>query len=96
MRIHVLTLIVPLLAACQPVATAPGASPAGTVPAGGDACGASAYADKIGGPMGDLRYPPEQEARLINPGEMTTLEYKPTRLNIEIDAAGRITGLRCG
>ncbi|SFK97655.1 Peptidase inhibitor I78 family protein [Loktanella salsilacus] len=46
--------------------------------------------------MGDLRYPPSRETRLINPGEMVTMEFNPERLNIEIDKAGRVVAVTCG
>ena len=93
MKITAPLLILPLLAACAGTATT--TTPTGR-PIGGDACGAAQYASKVGGPMGDLRYPPEQEARLINPGEMVTMEYNPDRLNIEIDKAGRVVAVTCG
>jgi hypothetical protein len=85
-------LILPLLAACTP---APTAAPDGRQ-IGGDACGASQYADKIGQSLGSARFPPNSEMRLINPGEMVTQEYIPTRLNVEIDGPGRIVAVTCG
>jgi uncharacterized protein involved in type VI secretion and phage assembly len=34
--------------------------------------------------------------RWIEPGMMVTMDYRPDRLNIELDEAGKITRLRCG
>ncbi|WP_294235553.1 I78 family peptidase inhibitor [uncultured Sphingomonas sp.] len=34
--------------------------------------------------------------RVIAPGTVVTMDYRPDRLNIETDAAGRITRLNCG
>ena len=34
--------------------------------------------------------------RWIRPGQMVTMDYRAARLNIDLDALGRITGLRCG
>lgn len=34
--------------------------------------------------------------RWIRPGQMVTMDYREDRLNIDLDASGRITGLRCG
>ncbi len=88
--------VLPLLAACQPAPTGTVDVGSGARPIGGDACNAAQYADKVGGPMGDLRYPPSRETRLINPGEMVTMEFNPERLNIEIDKAGRVVAVTCG
>jgi hypothetical protein len=35
-------------------------------------------------------------ARVIQPGEFYTQEYRPDRLNIHVDPRGRIVDLRCG
>ena len=85
-------LILPLLAACTP---APIAAPDGRQ-IGGDACGASHYSDKIGGSLGNARFPANSEMRLINPGERVTQEYIPTRLNVEINGEGQIIAVTCG
>lgn len=34
--------------------------------------------------------------RLLRPGEVMTMEYNPTRLNIILDGKGAIEALRCG
>ena len=35
-------------------------------------------------------------ARVIHPGQMTTKEFNAERLNLEVDATGRILAVRCG
>jgi hypothetical protein len=37
-----------------------------------------------------------QGARLIRPGDAVTEDFSPTRLNIDLDAAGRILRAWCG
>ena len=35
-------------------------------------------------------------ARVLKPGEVVTMEYRAGRLNLDVDANGIITGVRCG
>lgn len=35
-------------------------------------------------------------ARALKPGEMITMEYLPTRLNVLVDAKNTVTAVRCG
>lgn len=37
-----------------------------------------------------------QRVRMVRPGQMVTMEYDAGRLTIEVDAAGRVSGVRCG
>ena len=34
--------------------------------------------------------------RWLRPGEIVTMEYREDRLNIELDAKGRVKAIRCG
>jgi hypothetical protein len=34
--------------------------------------------------------------RVIRPGTAVTMDYRPDRLNVTLDEAGRVTALRCG
>jgi hypothetical protein len=34
--------------------------------------------------------------RVVRPGQMVTMDYLPERLNIEVDAAGKVIAVRCG
>lgn len=38
----------------------------------------------------------ERRVRYISPGDAVTMDYAPSRLNVELDAEGRIVRLRCG
>ncbi|MCD2511379.1 I78 family peptidase inhibitor [Comamonas endophytica] len=35
-------------------------------------------------------------ARVLHPGQMTTKEFNAERVNLEVDATGRILAVRCG
>lgn len=37
-----------------------------------------------------------QVARILRPGQMITKEFNAQRLNLEVDASGRIIAVRCG
>lgn len=37
-----------------------------------------------------------KSVRVLKPGDMVTMEFNSERLSIEVDAAGKITSLRCG
>jgi hypothetical protein len=37
-----------------------------------------------------------QRVRVVRPGQMVTMEYDAGRLTLEVDAAGRVSGVRCG
>lgn len=34
--------------------------------------------------------------RVIRPGQMVTMEFDNSRLNLDVDAAGKVTAVRCG
>ena len=61
-----------------------------------DACGAAQYAALVGKPVTEPGVPPEgPTVRHIRPDTQVTMDFRPDRLNIDIDAAGVITGFRC-
>ncbi len=35
-------------------------------------------------------------ARVLRPGDMATMDYRPDRLNVRLDEFGRVDELRCG
>ena len=37
-----------------------------------------------------------RSARVLQPGEVVTMEFNGDRLTVEVDGAGRITNVRCG
>ncbi|MFN4129651.1 MAG: I78 family peptidase inhibitor [Paracoccaceae bacterium] len=76
-----------LLAACQPV-----------VPDGPDLtrCGADALQGLVGQPASVLQTMKfANETRIIRPDMAVTMDYRPDRLNIEIDRAERISRVHC-
>lgn len=63
----------------------------------GDECGASTHAALVGKPATETGVPPEgPTVRHIRPDSQVTMDFSPQRLNVDIDAAGVITGFRCG
>ena len=85
-----LLLTLPLLAACTATMDMSLPDP------GGNACGATGYASLVGKPLGAAQFPAGIDMRLINPGEMVTADFSPTRLNVEVDGSGTITRVTCG
>ncbi len=76
---------------------APAPPVAGADPAVEDTCGMVQHAGLIGKPATDPAVPPAgPQVRHLPPGSQVTMDFSPTRLNIDIDAAGVITALRCG
>lgn len=62
-----------------------------------DTCNMAQYAAIVGKPATDPSVPPASATvRHIAPNTQVTMDFSPTRLNIDINAEGVITGLRCG
>lgn len=77
----------------QPMPQPPAPDPTAPV---ADACGAAQYAALLGKPVTEPGVPPEgPNVRHIRPDTQVTMDFRPDRLNIDIDAAGVITGFRC-
>jgi hypothetical protein len=69
--------------------------PAGFPPQ--NACGAEALQGLVGQSarvLETMRF--SQDVRVLQPGTAVTMDFSPTRLNIEIDAAERIVRVFCG
>lgn len=80
------------LVACTP-AGAPPVDPLPNV----ESCGAEGLQQLLGQPeavLATLRF--STVLRVIRPGMAVTMDYSPSRLNIEIDATGRISRISCG
>lgn len=94
-RIALPLALIVALAACVP-ARKPEATPAP------DACGASRVQEYQGAAADSrareavARDSGARTIRWIGPGDAVTMDYRPDRLNAELDAAGRIAVLRCG
>lgn len=62
-----------------------------------NACGAAGLQALVGQDMSALAamtFP--AGTRIIEPGTAVTEDYRPDRLNIDVDAGGTITGVWCG
>jgi hypothetical protein len=89
-----------MLMACATVP--PAEDPPEQVPEhGAGACNAAAVQDMIGRQRSDaagaeaLRRSGAKTLRWLEPDSAYTMDYRQDRLNIDVDARGRITRLRC-
>ena len=88
------------LAACaqQPAPPQPAPTPA----APGSACNATPAQFAVGqagtAELGDraMRAASAQRYRFLRPGQVVTLEFDAGRLNLDLDAAGKVIRVRCG
>lgn len=53
-----------------------------------------AYSDSVGDTL--RQRAGARAIRVLKPGQVMTMEYNPTRINIILDAKGAIEALRCG
>lgn len=62
-----------------------------------DACGASAYSDRVGQSHTQFDFSaPNRPLRILGPDSPMTMDYRIERLNVDIDKAGKITRIWCG
>ncbi len=61
-----------------------------------DACGASDYQALIGSNIAAADLPTDMNVRILRPGAIATMDYRPDRLNVLLDEDGVITRVRCG
>lgn len=59
----------------------------------GASCGANQHSARIGTAIAD--WTPPAGARVIRPGTPVTRDFRRERLNVIVDAEGRITALEC-
>lgn len=93
-----------LAAACAQPAPPAGspASPAPPPPVMAGECDASKAQYAVGRPFSDALLEEARTrtgaktARLLRPGQAITMEYSFQRLNLELDANGQVTRVRCG
>ena len=84
-----------LLSACAATTTASGGEAAGL-------CNAASVQSALGRPFtvelgADLEGKSgARTSRVIRPGQAVTMDYRPDRLNVELDAADKVSGLKCG
>lgn len=90
-RLAIMLAVLAGLAACQPV------PPQGAQrPSESEACGASRFQVLLGQPEAALRAMvlPDPH-RVIPHGAAVTMDYNPSRLNIELDKARRVARISC-
>lgn len=79
-----------------------GCSQAGASDEGGptaqdlSACNGEALVTFIGQPATQLDGQLPEDARVIGPDTAVTQDYRPDRINVDVDADGNVTGIRCG
>lgn len=58
-------------------------------------CGGSSMQNWIGQPVGSIasRIP---GVRILDPGSITTFDFRPERLNVHVDSTGIVQSLSCG
>lgn len=61
-----------------------------------DDCGAAEMQALLGTPIAAQNFSGHAAVRILPPGSMVTMDYRPDRLNIEHDASGAITRIACG
>lgn len=83
------------LSACQRAPTEPQGP--GALEASGDPCGANDLSFMTGMRVGEVQFDTvDRPVRIVGPRSAVTLDHRPNRLNVSIDASERITGFRCG
>lgn len=99
MRTLVALSALALATSCAPVPRADGDAPQ---PVLADGCTATGLDDLIGRNRSEavaaevMKRSGARTLRWIAPGMAVTMDYRGDRLNIDIDAGGRITGFHCG
>lgn len=94
--IHTRLPLLATLAALGLSACAETPVPPATPDAGAQACAPDRYAALVGKNIAAVTLPADPMIRVIGPDTMVTMDHNPERLNIDHDASGIITGLRCG
>lgn len=83
------------LSACQLAPTEPVGPRVGDVSS--DPCGANDLGFMTGMRVGEVQFDTvDRPVRIVGPRSAITMDHRPERLNVNIDASERITGFRCG
>jgi hypothetical protein len=84
-------------ATVAPTEPAPPATTPPADPAAADTCNMAQYTALVGKPATDPAVPAASATvRIIKPGDQVTMDFNAARLNIDVDAAGNVSALRCG
>ena len=101
------TVVLPLvlasgLAACASTGDDPAAPPADAAADGAGACNAAPAQQYVGRKADDatvqaaVRASGAAQSRVIDPDSMVTMDYREDRVNIWLDASGKIDRITCG
>lgn len=60
------------------------------------ACGIDRLGDVVGRQLDRVEIPEDIIHRIVRPGTPMTRDYRPARLNVMVDAGGRVTEVFCG
>ncbi|HQY42800.1 MAG TPA: I78 family peptidase inhibitor [Paracoccaceae bacterium] len=85
--ISVMLLLMPLGACVEPAPAGPNLT---------ESCGAETLQGLVGQPesvVAAMTF--TQDVRVIRPGTAVTMDYRPDRLNIVIDAQGNVSSVNC-
>lgn len=61
-----------------------------------DQCNLAIHSDLVGQNHGAITLPPALPQRIISPGQMVTMDYNASRLNLYVDEKGWIQRVTCG
>lgn len=61
-----------------------------------DTCNSVDYFSLVDANIAAVTLPSNIDSRIINEGDLVTMDFVPERLNIEVDAQGTIQRLSCG
>ena len=93
-------LILPLvLAACANTPPAEVAAPSDLevfIPSKDEPCPARLYEEFIGQDLAEVSFPEGQDRRVIRPGQMVTMDYVGSRMNIYLDDEDKVVRVTCG
>ena len=101
LRLFLTVALTCMLAACAQPTSPPGSPPSGSPPAAGN-CQAAPAQFAIGYAVTrDLLEEARRRAgasrvRVIQPGQVVTMEFAADRLNVEVSEANRVLRVRCG
>ena len=84
------------LIACALAGCAVPVAPPGEAPPDLTLCGGEDYAWLVGQNIAAVTLPAGPNIRVIGPDDMVTMDYVPSRLNIEFEESGTIDRLYCG
>ncbi|MGP1353844.1 MAG: I78 family peptidase inhibitor [Parasphingopyxis sp.] len=79
-----------LIAACQAI------PPSDNPRLDAVSCPADGYQSLVGAQLAAVTLPAGLVMRVINPGDAVTQDYRPDRMNVDLDERGVITRVYCG